>query len=358
MTAPQWTIGDEVAHRKFGIGRILAVDGDTVTVQFDAGKPKRIRTDFLWPPDADLSDPTTRGWPGDTFVQDSPDAQHYPGSRWSPFNVEARLVIEQLPKIVPAARVQDGYSSFDSHKAPRKVPDDWPQGFQMCWPDAERGISLVLKMTDEANLIVNLFPFAQHGCQTLLRIERVTVWQSGLEAQITASWGDAEVTFFDTRHVIDRAHYVKGWHYEFILNGLAYGAGPAIRQDRPLLLSPGAVANLNRHLPQDMQVEQDATMSLEGTAWLLPVEDLDIDDYHFRGPTTSVQPFKDWLGQDGWRVRTTVMRFSGSSDMQDANLDIHITRKVWSGDEAPQVGQDIEGLLWLQGHLWTPMLSR
>jgi hypothetical protein len=39
---------------------------------------------------------------------------------------------------------------------------------------------------------------------------------------------------------------------------------------------------------------------------------------------------------------------------EDADLDILITRPAWTGDARPQVGQDIEGRLWLQGHLWMP----
>jgi hypothetical protein len=37
---------------------------------------------------------------------------------------------------------------------------------------------------------------------------------------------------------------------------------------------------------------------------------------------------------------------------EDHDLDIVITRCAWSGEEQPQVGQDIEGRLWLQGYLW------
>lgn len=35
-------------------------------------------------------------------------------------------------------------------------------------------------------------------------------------------------------------------------------------------------------------------------------------------------------------------------------LDILITRRAWTGEAPPQVGQDIEGRLWLQGYLWMP----
>ena len=82
----------------------------------------------------------------------------------------------------------------------------------------------------------------------------------------------------------------------------------------------------------------------------LPIGEWDVDDYSFHAPVKSVEEFKDWLGQNGWRVRATVMRFGN----EDADLDIVITRRAWSGEAPPQVGQDIEGRLWLQGYLWMP----
>jgi hypothetical protein len=58
--------------------------------------------------------------------------------------------------------------------------------------------------------------------------------------------------------------------------------------------------------------------------------------------------------QSRWQVRATVMRFALDGVDQDADLDIHITTMAWTGSDAPQVGQDIEGRLWLQGYLWMP----
>ena len=80
----------------------------------------------------------------------------------------------------------------------------------------------------------------------------------------------------------------------------------------------------------------------------MPVEDWDRDDYWFRGPVRSVKAFDDWLGQSGWRVRVCVMQM----DTEDAELDVFVTSRSWSGDEPPQVGEDMEGALWLQGRLW------
>jgi hypothetical protein len=81
------------------------------------------------------------------------------------------------------------------------------------------------------------------------------------------------------------------------------------------------------------------------------IPEWDVDDYGFRGPVLRVKPVREILGQEGWLVRVRVMRFDGF----DAELDILITRRVWLGSEAPAVGQDIEGQIWLQGRLWNPV---
>lgn len=63
-----------------------------------------------------------------------------------------------------------------------------------------------------------------------------------------------------------------------------------------------------------------------------------------------VKVFDDWLGQPGWRMTVCAMRSVG----EDAELDIFITKRAWSGHEPPQVGQNLEGRLWLQRRLsWT-----
>ena len=61
-----------------------------------------------------------------------------------------------------------------------------------------------------------------------------------------------------------------------------------------------------------------------------------------------VEPFSDFLGQNGWRARVRVL----CEVPENFDLDIWVTEKVWAGEHPPQVGEDIEGVLWLQGHLW------
>lgn len=63
-----------------------------------------------------------------------------------------------------------------------------------------------------------------------------------------------------------------------------------------------------------------------------------------------VKVFDEWLGQPGWRMTACAMRSAG----EDAELDSFIAKTAWSGREPPQVGQDLERTLRLQGRLsWT-----
>ena len=191
--------------------------------------------------------------------------------------------------------------------------------------------------------------------QHRLTLREVRVWSGGLEGQIRASWGPAYVSFFDTRFVIDRAQYVADQDYDFFPAGIAYGAGPAAKHERQIEQNADVVAWMNRNLEEgEKPHERQVTIGTEGAALLMPLPEWDVDDYGFHGPVKSVSEFEDWLGQSGWRGRTTVMRDGD----EDFDLDIDITARAWSGGAPPQVGADIEGNLWLQGHLWRPAVGR
>jgi hypothetical protein len=220
----------------------------------------------------------------------------------------------------------------------------------LVWPLRQQGLSIILKTQANGNNIVSLFPFFGLGSQNTLIVWEVKVWVSGLEAQITANWGDSIITFFDSQFVINRAWYESGRSYDFILTGIAYNAKPAEIMEINFNRHPDQIAWMNQLLQKNEPVEKiNCTVGLEGSMFLLPIQGWDADDYSFRAPIKSVTEFTDCLGQDGWRVRAPVMCF----DNNDADLDIVITRRAWSGSESPKVGQDIEGNLWLQGYLWS-----
>lgn len=347
-------VGSRIAHPSHGEGIVTFVGTDYLGIAFDGSGEALIRRDTLEADEAILPAPTSEPreslpWPDSTFTQESEDAQHFLGSHWDPFVEDSKDIMARLPELVADALVQTGYG--EGLKPARPTPEDWPQGFQLIWPLRTQGLAMILRVEQEANMMVSLFPFFASGSQQTLTLREVVVWEGGLEAQITAGWGDAGVTFFDSQYVVNRAWYEAGKDYEFILAGLAYSAQPAEKREWTINRHPDEVAWMNQNLKEGEEPhEATYTVRMDGASIFLPVEDWDVDDYSFHAPVKSVEAFKDWLGQDGWRVRATVMSFGD----QDADLDILITRRAWSGEGPPQVGQDIEGRLWLQGYLWMP----
>jgi hypothetical protein len=347
-------VGSRIVHPVHGAGTVTFVGTDYLGIAFDAGGEALVRRESLdaaAPVAAEPQAPTSEAlpWPDSTFVPERDDAEHSLGLHWRPFAEDAKDILSRIPEMLPAALLQTGYG--ETRKPSRAEPEGWAKGLQLVWPLRTHGLALILRLEAGATALVSLFPFNATGSQQTLTVEEVVVWKSGVEAQITTRWGDSEVTFFDSQYLINRTWYEAGKDYDFILSGMAYAARPAEQFELPFQQHPDVVAWTNRHLPEGAApFEAESTLSLGGMAVFMPIPEWDADDYGFRGPVKSVKEFRDWLGQDGWRVRTTVMRF----DDEDADLDILITRRAWSGTEPPRAGQEIEGELWLQGYLWMP----
>lgn len=354
MDTRNLVVGSRIEHGQEGAGTVTYVGADFIGIAFDKSGEALIRRDVLekeQPAEAAAVETPREDlpWPESTFVAESVDARHYLGSHWEPFAEDSTGIMKGLPDILGSALPQTGYGEM--RKPSRTVPDAWPGGFQLVWPLRTQGLAMVVRMEKEANTIVSLFPFFATGSQHTLTLREVSVWDGGMEAQITASWSEGSVTFFDTQYVINRAWYETGRDYDFILSGVAYNAAPARKMEWKIKQHPDQVAWMNQRLQAGEEPHgAECMVTLDGAAMFLPIGEWDADDYRFHAPVKSVREFKDWLGQDGWKLRATVLRFGD----EDVDLDILISRRAWSGDAPPEAGQDIEGRLWLQGYLWQP----
>lgn len=345
MSNRNLVVGATVQHPEYGSGDVVFVGQDYVGLNF-SGSEILMKWDVLETGMANTQDSPaqiskTKAWPENTFIYDDEEAQHYLGSHWDSFTDDSKEIIGRLPEMldsaVPLGKPCDG-----------ALPDGWPVGVTLAWPNTEQGIAMVLRVDADAYQLVSLYPHLSAGSLEELSLNEVKVWEGGLEAQISAGWKGAEVGFFDTGFVSNRIKYRTGQNYQFRLAGIAYKASPAENKEFEITRNPDELAWLNRNLRAGEEPhEATYKLRLDGAAMFMPVSEWDIDDYSFRAPLKSVEAFSDFLGQEGWRVRATVMRF----DDEDADLDIWITRHAWAGESAPQVGQDISGTLWLQGEL-------
>lgn len=361
--APSYSVGDKVTDPRHGFATVTFAGTDYIGLYFEeTGQHALFRIDDhdLHPgwdaavlaeqavADAHQSLP----WPDSTFVAEGPDAEHSMGSHWNPFHEDgARAFLERLPAILRDVAPLRGFGEV--YECARAEPANWAKGLHLAWPEQlhRRGLIVTLRVADGACEVASLYPYVDDGVQVTVRLERVRVWARGVEAQIDGAWGDAAVTFFDTAFLSNRGWYEAGGEYEFLLAGIAYAARPAAAQRIAYTPNPEQIA-WERTLARqrgEPPPELPAFIDLGGMAMFLNIPEWDVDDYSFRGPVKTVEPFDDFLGQAGWRVRVTVMRF----DDKDADLDIYVTRRVWQGNEPPRIGQDVEGRLWLQGRLWS-----
>lgn len=344
MSHRDWTLGSRIDHPVHGKGTVSYVGADRIGISFDDGRELLIRQDAL---ERDLrrtlrtGDKTAASWPESTFIEQRDPKPR--GHLWDPFVDDPLELLVHLQSIMPNAIVtESNVMSFPT----RTEPAHWPKGTRYVFPTRDRGIALVTHDGAQSKKLVALFPFFATESQCTLVLRAVKVGTSGLDAQIEADWGEARVTFYDTEYVLNRAFYEAGRSYDFVLAGLAFSATPATDDEVTVTHSPETWEWMNE---KGVDLESlPKTLKLKGAAIFLPSGG-NSDEYAFRVPVKSVEPFGDWLGQDGWRVRATIMRFADF----DADLDILITRQAWTGSSPPQVGQDIEGRLWLQGRLST-----
>ena len=293
-----------------------------------------------------MSNSRKRSWPDSTFTWESEDQQHYCGSHWDPFCDSPDEILGALPGSISEWMPHIGFG--DTYPGPHEVPESWCKGTYLHWPGFQWGLIAALRASKRRFDLANVSPYAERGVQVTIAVERVHVWSSGAEAQIEGLWGEALVGFFDLNFLSSRGWYESGRSLDFILNGIAYEASLASEED--LVADPDSALGSWLQGDHESGPARESRISLKGSSIFVSVSDWDRDDYWFRGPVRRVKAFSDWLGQSGWSVRVRVIQM----DDEDAELEVQITSRAWSGPEPPQVGDDIEGTLWLQGRLWHP----
>jgi hypothetical protein len=282
-------------------------------------------------------------WPDSTFHFETEEAKHFMGSYWDPFFEDgAQEIVKKLPEVIDVADILSGFGSIkDTH---RLLPETWAKGYHLIWPQPDRGVIITLFVNEQAkrNLLSTMYPFWPDGSRHRLIINEVRLLKAGVEAQISADVGGPELIFYDAHYLLNRIWYERGKEYDFVLTGIAYSARLAEDIEMPFTPNPDQMAweeMLARQRGEEL-LERATTIRLGGSAFFLPIDDWDADDYSFRGPVKQVTPFSDFLGQGGWIVRTTVIRLS-DRDPEDFDLNILVTAIAWDEDAPPEVGQDI-----------------
>lgn len=359
--------GDRVIHFKFGLGAVEGIeeaDGETIlAVRFDIGGCKHLALSYAQLRLAtgegeETARARAREFDPACFEEPDPDEFYGLGNFWSVLGDEDMVkeqILMRLPEIISRSILHSGLCHTRPSSA--ALPDSEPVGACLGWPNLRQGMALVLQVSrsaEEPNELVSWYPWVSEGVEHGLRLSRVRLWPSRLEATVEGVIdGMMEVEFFDTLFPIHREYYQAGKAYRFVLAGFAYSCGKVetpnvividnpdtIRRHRQILLDVGKGADPDDPSPLEFHAE--------GMAMFLPLEGGLRNEYSFSGPVKSVRE-TEWMGLPTRVFRTTIGRHLHTD--ADIDLDIYVTPHCLKG-EPPKPGDDLRGTLWLQGYLW------
>lgn len=224
-----------------------------------------------------------------------------------------------------------------------KASPDRPKVWNaLTYPGTPLQYLVLLETTQERNVLMNGYPYAPGGVRNRLKVERIHGSEVNGEALIEASFEDAvDITFFDPLYFREGHRYAEGQTYDFELSAIAY----RIRRAEPQVFTvdrPELAAILGA--PGD-ESRGPVAIHTEGAAILLPIEQGEPDDYQFQAPIEAVSSFKI-EGTRIYRARATLLRLDAPFV-----VDLYAAEHVLPSGYEPREGDDVTGVLWLQGHL-------
>lgn len=168
------------------------------------------------------------------------------------------------------------------------------------------------------------------GVDQEVTIEEELPWgEEGIESQLQITLGDATFVLFDTRY-FERGEYEPGETREFAVAGVAY--------------------NLFEAEEETVVAQDGEELSMAEMAGLFPFEDGQPDDYAFQTTIKGVEELA-YRGRTVYQLRVALFRQPAeeSDDFVDVDAYLYAAEHVVDGFD-PTVGDDVRGLVWLQGH--------
>jgi len=269
------------------------------------------------------------------------------GGRWQAvFGEEyGEILGDFLPKIIEHGKVASTNSEVMG-TAIAHMNDDESFGF----------VALIALKEEGANEFVNGYPIMPRGIVHALEISEVTEELECLERMVEAEViGAGSIGFFEPYGMTTDTQYSVGERYDIELSALAYSLNFAEEQRIPIKKEETIRAmRSDEHLPDDVR-PFPIIVSTKGMAVCFQRPDLDIGDHEFQGTVKSIETIK-FEDQSIYRVVVTVMRRCNfDEDIDDLDEDVEIpiyaTKEALKDDYMPSVGDDVNGMMWMQGRV-------
>lgn len=191
------------------------------------------------------------------------------------------------------------------------------------------GVFQLICIATDVGQILTFYPMVE-GKKHRVVFNEAFPCNPAFEGDIELSMGPATFTVFDTGYFQNHAKYQAGENYDFALSGIAY--------------------NLI-HAGDDKVKDKDGReLSLKGMAGFFPVKSGAPAEYAFRSPVKAV----DRLEANGRQLlRLTIPLFrlpEEDAAYGDVDIYLYVRQDRLNGYE-PAVGDDVSGVMWLQGYL-------
>lgn len=298
-----------------------------------------------------MQDIALRGLTSDASAED------FDSSWWfRPFGLEVQAVFELFPEAIRRAQEVTLLGELE-RRAARPLDSTEPEGKLFAWPTMNNGLAMLLERQKGQWALTGCWPFLASGSEHDAVIETVLLSPSRLQAMVEARIGeDLALIYHDFTFAATRGLYVKGVDHRLVLAGIAHTFGPA--DTTPIKIGPDApsFAALSRG-GQAVGDDGMITILTTGMAAIFPRGDIAPNVYEFRGPVVQVRKtLNDMFDQPVWLVRVTVARIGAANDVA-VNLDIAVTATVLDGRPLPGAGDEVQGVILLQGRIWLPAIN-
>lgn len=214
---------------------------------------------------------------------------------------------------------------------------------------------VVLHSGEQGLEVAAFYPYLDQGVQVRARLHRVAEFDHGLMALVEADieladGGVLPLTYFEPLYARDWPHYaaLDDTPLSLLISALAYSIEVIEPQMVPMNLQPLREA-LSRAGVRDLDdAPDDMSLSTAGMSVFVPADNERPDDWTFQGKLVSIEA-RSVCGEEAWQAKVRIHASEGG----DLQLPVLFTRAALHGC-LPAVGDDVGGVLWLQGWLWGP----
>ena len=221
------------------------------------------------------------------------------------------------------------------------------------WGDARiaHDVIVVSDAQEENKFLFSAYPVLLDGMRHVVELDRFVPWEYGIEAWVHGhvTRESVPICFFDTRYYADSAAYQTGQRLDVSLSGLAYFLQPILMRVFEIKEGPFWEMERQRRLDEgepEEEASRPVQVHMTGGSIFLPRSDDEVrDEAQFQGVIDAIDSFEH-DGQRIYRLEMVVMR-PGDDEFR---LPVFVSEHVLDG-YVPQLGQDVEGMMWVQGQI-------